>query len=116
MLCFSDSPIIEVLHDNIFVGVNNFNLLPEMQAKFKLSVHRKNEYKKKRTRKAAALQSLPVEVVNEEEVDIPPVSLPNMQRIYFDASAPTLLQVRHRVQKTATFPKYTFLGFNFVAQ
>jgi len=86
-----------------------------MPAKFRLSVHRKNEYKKKQTRKAAALQSLPVEVVIEE-VDTPPVSLPNMQRIYFDASAPTLLQVRHRVQKTATFPKDTFLRFNFVAQ
>ena len=79
-----------------------------MPRKFKLSVRRKNEYRKKRALKIAAKQeSLQDEDVDVAQPDTLPISLPNLQQIYFDASTLSLLQLKHRVEKTAVLPKGT---------
>ena len=42
-----------------------------------------------------------------DQLDTLPVSLPNLQQIYIDASTPSLLQLKHHVQKTAVLLKGT---------
>ena len=73
-----------------------------MPRKFRLSVHRKNEFRKKRVAKAL-LQSIPTTLV---------VSWP--LEIMKEASAPTLNVLHQRIQTLLALPTGTILMHDFI--
>ena len=93
------------MHDDFIFQVKQFQVSGNA-SKIQAVCLPKNEYRKKRALKIAAKQ----ESLQDEDVAQPdtlPISLPNLQQIYFDASTPSLLQLKHRVEKTAVLPKGT---------
>ena len=81
-----------------------------MPRKFRLSVHRKNEHRKNREGKIAEKQTL---LHPEPVLQLPVISIP--QEIYYNAPAPSLLQLKERVQKTQILPQGMNLVFNMIS-
>ena len=64
-----------------------------MPRKFRLSVHRKNEFRKKRDEKGFA------------EQDSESLTMPIPKEIFNNAVAPSLLQLKERVRKAQILPQ-----------
>lgn len=83
-------------------------MIGQMPRKFRLSVHRKNEFRKKRASKIAAKQD------PQPVPQLPMISIP--KEVYYNAPAPSLLQFKERVQKTKILPQgeHTYQILSFV--
>ena len=76
-----------------------------MVRKLRLSVYRKNQYRKKREKKRAALS---LHLADSEcSTLVLPVSLPIS--FYFGATASTIVSLLDRIKKTSVLPRGTYL-------
>jgi len=73
-----------------------------MPRKFRLSVHRKNEYRIKRALKETNNSACAVEIQHAKPVLQLPISIP--QQCYFDAPVASLTQLKERVQNAKVLP------------
>ena len=72
-----------------------------MPRKFRLSVHRKNEFRKKRANKIAAKQD--PQPVPQLVPQLPMISI--AKEVYYNAPVPSLFQLKEQVQKTQILPQ-----------
>ena len=79
-----------------------------MPRKFRLSVHRKNEFHKKRANKIAAKQD------SQPVPQLPVISI--AKEVHYNAPASSLFQLKERVQKTQILPQgeHIFQVLSFV--